>query len=51
MHSTELDETDSRPLHPIERLLGNPWLLMTIAVLLPALSYATWGFIELQNLR
>lgn len=34
-------------LHPIQRLLDNPWLLLALGVLIPFLSYTAWGWIEL----
>ncbi len=39
------------PIHPLQRLLDNPWLLLLIGVLVPALSYTVWGIIELQNMK
>jgi hypothetical protein len=44
-------DPENRPIHPIQRLLDNPWLLLVIGVLLPALSYTVWGLLELQNMK
>lgn len=37
-------------IHPLQRLLDNPWLLLILGVVVPVLSYTVWGLIELQNL-
>jgi hypothetical protein len=33
--------------HPWQKLLDNPWLLLVLGVLIPALSYTAWGWVEL----
>ena len=33
--------------HPIQKLMDNTWLLLTIGILIPFLSYTVWGWIEL----
>lgn len=33
--------------HPLQKLMDNPWLLLTLGVLIPFLSYTAWGWIEL----
>ena len=38
------------PIHPIQRLMDNPWLLLALGVLVPVLSYTVWGWIELATL-
>ncbi|MBK7581442.1 MAG: hypothetical protein IPI67_14680 [Myxococcales bacterium] len=38
-------------IHPIQKLLDNPWVLLALGVLLPTISYTIWGLIELQNLK
>lgn len=37
--------------HPIQKLMDNTWLLLTLGVLIPFLSYTVWGWIELLNVK
>jgi thiol:disulfide interchange protein len=37
-------------IHPLQKLLDNPWVLLALGVLLPVVSYTLWGLFELQNL-
>jgi hypothetical protein len=32
---------------PLQKLMDNPWLLLTLGILIPTLSYTAWGWIEL----
>ena len=32
---------------PLQKLLDNPWLLLTLGIVIPTLSYTIWGWIEL----
>ncbi len=34
-------------IHPWQKVLDNPWLLLVLGVLIPVLSYTAWGWIEL----
>lgn len=34
-------------IHPWQKLLDNPWLLLALGVIVPFLSYTAWGWIEL----
>jgi hypothetical protein len=34
-------------IHPWQRVLDNPWLLLVLGVVIPLLSYTAWGWIEL----
>lgn len=34
-------------VHPLQRLLDNPWALLALGVGIPSLSYTVWGWIEL----
>lgn len=33
--------------HPLQKLMDNPWLLLILGLLIPILSYTTWGWIQL----
>ena len=41
---------DPDRVHPIQKLLDNPWLLLVLGVAVPFLSYTIWGWIELLML-
>jgi len=32
---------------PLQKLMDNPWLLLTLGILVPFVSYTIWGWIEL----
>lgn len=36
--------------HPLQRLLDSPWVLLALGLLVPALSYTAWGWVELVQL-
>lgn len=36
--------------HPLQRLLDSPWVLLALGLLVPALSYTMWGWVELTRL-
>jgi len=40
---------DDKPIHPIQRLMDNPWLLLALGLAVPILSYTLWAWIELLN--
>jgi hypothetical protein len=33
--------------HPLQKLMDNPWLLLVLGIIIPTLSYTTWGWVEL----
>ncbi len=35
---------------PLQKLMDNPWLLLTLGIVIPTLSYTVWGWIELWML-
>ena len=35
------------PIHPLQKLLDNPWLLLALGFIVPFLSYTVWGWVEL----
>jgi len=38
---------DIGPIHPLQKLLDNPWLLLALGFVVPFLSYTVWGWLEL----
>lgn len=38
---------DDNDLHPLQKLLDNPWALLFLGFVIPTLSYTAWGWIEL----
>ena len=38
---------DTGPIHPLQKLLDNPWLLLALGFVVPFLSYTVWGWVEL----
>lgn len=42
---------DEEKKHPIQKLMDNPWLLLTLGILIPFLSYTIWGWIELLLIK
>lgn len=37
-------------VHPIQRIMDNPWLLLLVGLAVPILSYTVWGWVELATL-
>ncbi|MBX3125230.1 MAG: hypothetical protein KF718_00855 [Polyangiaceae bacterium] len=46
-----MSESNDPPVHWLERMLDNTWLLLALGVLIPAISYTLWGLLELANLK
>ena len=42
---------DEEKKHPLQKLMDNPWLLLTLGVLIPFVSYTIWGWIELLMIK
>lgn len=38
---------DDSPLHPLQKLLDNPWLLLFLGFVVPFFSYTVWGWVEI----
>ena len=43
--------SDSRRVHPWQRLMDNTWLLLVLGVVIPFVSYTLWGWIALATLE
>ena len=43
-------EKDAGSVHPLQRLMDNPWLLLVLGVVVPTVSYTIWAWIELYAL-
>ena len=41
---------DNEQIHPLQRLMDNPWLLLVLGVVIPILSYTVWGWISLSSM-
>ena len=46
---TEEAEEEEGPIHPLQKLMDNPWLLLLLGLLIPILSYTVWGWVELSQ--
>lgn len=38
---------EPQKIHPIQKLMDNPWLLLAVGLAIPFLSYTLWGWLEL----
>lgn len=45
--ATKEADGEEGPIHPYQKLLDNPWLLLLLGIVIPLLSYTIWGWIEL----
>lgn len=43
-------ETPETPVHPLQKFMDNPWLLLLLGILVPILSYTIWGLIEIWSM-
>jgi hypothetical protein len=43
-------EKDAGRVHPLQRLMDNPWLLLVLGIAVPVLSYTIWAWVELYRL-
>ncbi len=37
-------------IHPLQKLMDNPWLLLVLGLVIPILSYTVWGIVELLSM-
>lgn len=42
---------EPKNIHPIQKLMDNPWLLLALGIGIPAVSYTAWGWLELFFLK
>lgn len=38
-------------IHPIQRLMDNPWALLVIGLVFCAISYTGWGWLEYSTMK
>ncbi len=44
------DTSDQEPIPMMQRLLDNPFLLLLLGILVPAVFYIIWGIIEITQI-
>ena len=44
------ETADQEPLPMMQRLLDNPFLLLLLGILVPAVFYIIWGIIEITQI-
>jgi hypothetical protein len=44
------DLAAQEPIPPMQRLLDNPFLLLLLGILVPAVFYIIWGIIEITQI-
>lgn len=42
---------EPKKIHPIQKLMDNPWLLLALGIIIPSVSYTLWGWLELIYLK
>ncbi|HEY5738131.1 MAG TPA: hypothetical protein VIW27_00325 [Gammaproteobacteria bacterium] len=42
--------TDQEPIPAMQKLLDNPFLLLLLGILVPAVFYIIWGIIEITQI-
>ena len=48
--SNSVDSKEEGPVPVMQRILDNPFLLLFIGVVVPAVSYTIWGIMEVAQL-
>ena len=44
------DHTNQEPIPMMQKLLDNPFLLLMLGILVPAVFYIIWGIIEITQI-
>lgn len=44
------DDAGQEPIPPMQRLLDNPFLLLLLGIMVPAVFYIIWGIIEITQI-
>ncbi len=42
--------SENDKIHPWQKVLDNPWLLLALGILVPIISYTVWGWLDLAFL-
>jgi hypothetical protein len=37
-------------VHPVQKMMDNPWLLLVVGLVIPGVSYTLWGWFEWWNI-
>lgn len=37
-------------IHPIQKLMDNPWLLLLLSLLVLFISYTAWGWVDMASI-
>jgi len=48
--SSSPDTSDQEPIPMMQRLLDNPFLLLLLGILVPAVFYIIWGVMEITQI-
>jgi hypothetical protein len=46
-----MGNSETETIHPLQRLMDNPWLLLVLGVVIPFVSYTAWGWADLLTLQ
>lgn len=44
-----MGQPEAQKVHPLQRLLDNPWALLALGIVIPFLSYTAWGWLEIAT--
>jgi len=50
MTEEQNDATTEEKIPPMQRILDNPFILLFVGVLFPAVFYIIWGIVEIVNI-
>jgi len=43
---SESPDEQGGKVHPLQKLMDNPWILLVLGLVIPILSYTVWGIYE-----